>query len=80
MNKGLALLVGYCWTRNIMKLPKADAQSVSIETGIQNSGLALILIFNYFKGAGGMALIAAWWSVWHLISAMVLAFWWKKHK
>lgn len=76
----LALLVGYGWTRNIMKLPKTDAQSVSIETGIQNSGLALILIFNYFKGAGGMALIAAWWSVWHLISAMVLAFWWKKHK
>jgi BASS family bile acid:Na+ symporter len=80
IHNGLALIMGYYWTKNIMKLPERDAQSVSIETGIQNSGLALILIFNYFDGTGGMALIAAWWSIWHLISALGIAFWWKSKK
>ncbi len=74
----LALLIGFSWTRYLIKLPAVDAQTISIETGIQNSGLALILIFNYFSGIGGMALIAAWWSVWHLLSAIGLAFIWKK--
>jgi len=74
----LALLIGFSWTRYLIKLPAVDAQTISIETGIQNSGLALILIFNYFNGTGGMALIAAWWSVWHLLSALGLAFIWKK--
>ncbi len=80
VHNGLALWIGYSWTKHVMKLPEADAQSVSIETGIQNSGLALILIFNYFNGAGSMALIAAWWSVWHLISALTLAFWWNRRR
>lgn len=80
VHNGLALWIGYSWTKHVMKLPEADAQSVSIETGIQNSGLALILIFNYFNGAGGMALIAAWWSVWHLISALTLAFLWNRRR
>ena len=45
-----------------------DARTISIETGIQNSGLALILIFNFFNGNGGMALIAAGgvYGIWFL--------------
>ena len=58
-------------------LPQADARAISIETGIQNSGLALILIFNFFNGLGGMAMIAAFWGVWHLISAFTVAMWWQ---
>jgi len=78
IHNGLALLIGYIWPRKIMKLPVNDCRTISIETGIQNSGLALILIFNFFDGNGGMALIAAWWSIWHLISALGLAWWWRK--
>lgn len=77
IHNGLALAVGYFFSSSIMKLPTDDAKAISIETGIQNSGLALILIFNFFDGMGGMALIAAWWSVWHLISSLALAIWWK---
>lgn len=77
IHNGLALTVGYFFSKSIMKLPFNDAKAISIETGIQNSGLALILIFNFFDGMGGMALIAAWWSVWHLISSLALAIWWK---
>jgi len=60
------------------KLPLADVKTITIETGIQNSGLALVLIFTYFEGLGGMAILTAWWGIWHLISGMTLASLWKK--
>lgn len=60
------------------KLPLADVKTITIETGIQNSGLGLVLIFTYFEGLGGMAIITAWWGIWHLISGMILASLWKK--
>lgn len=77
-HNGLALWVGYFWSAKILRLPVKDAQAISIETGIQNSGLALILIFNFCGSYGGMALIAAWWSIWHLISASGLAYIWRR--
>lgn len=55
------------------KLPIQDVKTVTIETGIQNSGLGLVLTFSFFSGLGGMALITAWWGIWHLISGIVLA-------
>ncbi|KAB2866427.1 MAG: bile acid:sodium symporter family protein [Bacteroidales bacterium] len=59
----------------IAKVARADRRTISIETGIQNSGLALILIFNpkLFDGNGGMAFMAAWWGIWQMISGLVLA-------
>lgn len=78
VHNGLALALGY-YISILLGRGKQDARTISIETGIQNSGLALILIFNFFNGNGGMALIAAWWSVWHLISSFVLALYWKNH-
>ena len=58
----------------VAKVPKADRRSLSIETGIQNSGLALILIFNIFHGNGGMAFMAAWWGIWQMVSGLAIAF------
>jgi bile acid:Na+ symporter, BASS family len=55
-------------------VPRADRRTLSIETGIQNSGLALILIFNLFSANGGMAFMAAWWGIWQMISGLFLAF------
>ncbi|MBK8055026.1 MAG: bile acid:sodium symporter family protein [Saprospiraceae bacterium] len=80
IHNGLALFLGYHFSRSLLGLPVQDARAISIETGIQNSGLALILIFNFFEGQGGMALIAAWWSIWHLISAFVIALIWSRKK
>ncbi len=71
-----ALTVGYQWAR-FLGLPIPDARAISIETGIQNSGLGLVIIFSFFEGLGGMALIAAWWGIWHLISAFILARFWR---
>ena len=50
-----------------------DNRTISIETGIQNSGLGLVLIFSYFDGNGGMALITAWWGIWHIISGIAIS-------
>src|SRR6056297_183145 len=74
IHNALALLTGFSIS-SLFKVPRADRRSISIETGIQNSGLALVLIFNpnLFDGLGGMAYIAAWWGIWHIISGLLIA-------
>lgn len=54
-------------------LSQFDRRAVTIETGIQNSGLGLVLIFGFFGGLGGMAIVAAFWGIWHAISGLALA-------
>lgn len=53
--------------------PVENCRSISIETGIQNSGLGLILIFTFFGGQGEMALVAAWWGIWHILAGAAVA-------
>jgi bile acid:Na+ symporter, BASS family len=78
IHNGLALITGF-WFARLNRLPRQDVRAISIETGIQNSGLGLILVFNFFEGIGGMAMIAAWWGIWHLISGFCLAAWWSRN-
>lgn len=75
----IALSAGFL-TGKISGLPLPDVKTLTIETGIQNSGLGLVLIFTYFEGLGGMAIITALWGIWHLISGMTIASLWKLHK
>lgn len=72
----IALSAGFL-TGKLGGLPIADIKTLTIETGIQNSGLGLVLIFTYFEGLGGMAIITALWGIWHLISGMTIASLWK---
>jgi len=58
------------------RMVQADRRALTIEIGIQNSGLGLVLIFTFFDGIGGAALIAAWWGVWHLIAGLSIAGMW----
>lgn len=60
----------------LLGLSQRDVRSITIETGIQNSGLGLLLIFTFFDGLGGMALLAAFWGIWHLVSGLILAGYW----
>lgn len=73
----VALFIGYSmgW---VTGLPEKDRRTLCIETGIQNSGLGLVLIFNFFDGLGGMAFIAAWWGIWHMVSGFTMAFFFTK--
>lgn len=77
IHNGMALATGYgmAWA---VGLPERDRRAVCIECGIQNSGLGLILIFNFFNGLGGMALIAAWWGIWHIVAGLSLATYWSR--
>lgn len=75
----LALTTGFTLA-SIFGLPKRDRRTLSIETGIQNSGIALVLIFNpnLFDGLGGMAFIAAWWGIWHILAGLGIASIWSR--
>lgn len=77
IHNGLSLLMGYAFAK-WNHLSESDARAVAIETGIQNTGLGLVLVFNFFGGLGGMAMILAWWGVWHLLSGFVLAWFWAR--
>lgn len=72
VHNALAFSGGYAMAR-LASLAPRDQRAVMIETGIQNSGLGLVLIFGFFGGLGGMALVAALWGVWHAISGLALA-------
>ena len=73
IHNALALNLGY-WTGRVCGLSEFDNRAVSIEVGIQNSGLGLVLVFNFFNGLGGMAILVAWWGIWHIIAGLVAAF------
>ena len=80
----LALGIGF-GTSTLLKLPYKDRRTITIETGIQNSGLGLVLLLNpnifpevgAWANNGGMLVITAWWGVWHIISGLTLAFAWR---
>lgn len=77
LHNALALSIGYGAGR-FMRLAAGDTRAVTIEVGIQNSALGLILIFNFFDGLGGMAIIAAWWGIWHIIAGLAVSLYWSR--
>jgi BASS family bile acid:Na+ symporter len=77
LHNTLAIILGFLVAK-AGKLGFANQKTLAIETGIQNSGLGLILIFRFFDGMGGMALVAAWYGIWHLISGLTLSLIWSK--
>jgi BASS family bile acid:Na+ symporter len=82
IHNALGLFTGWSFAR-LMKRPLRDIRTIALETGVQNSGLGLILIFNpkIFPpnlDLGGMAFIAAWWGIWHIASGLILAGIWSR--
>lgn len=73
----MALLLGYGMAR-LCRLAESDRRAVTLEVGIQNSGLGLVILFTFFPDAGGMLLITAFWGVWHLVSGLTLAQFWAR--
>jgi BASS family bile acid:Na+ symporter len=74
LHNASAFFIGWL-AGKVTRLDRRDTKTISIETGIQNSGLGLILIFNpaLFNGSGGMAFVAAWWGIWHIIAGFAVA-------
>ena len=81
LHNACALATGYFGGR-IAKLPIKDCRSLTVEIGIQNSGLGLVLLFNpvifppeiWHQHYGGMLLITAWWGIWHIVAGLTVAF------
>jgi BASS family bile acid:Na+ symporter len=79
LHNGTALCTGY-YGATVAKLPRIDRRSITIEVGIQNSGLGLALLLNphifdpeVWNHNGGMVVIVALWGVWHIISGLSIA-------
>lgn len=75
LHNALALGIGFAlgkWS----KIGAASVRTLTIETGIQNSGLGLLLIFTFFEGLGGMAIITAFWGIWHLVTGLIIGWIW----
>lgn len=72
LHNALAISVGY-FSAKLFRRPEADRRAIAIEVGIQNSGLGLVLVFNFFAGLGGMAIVVAWWGIWHIIAGLSVA-------
>lgn len=69
------LLIGYLAAR-LFKFDVVDQKALSIEVGMQNSGLGSTLAVAYFAPIA--AVPSALFSVWHNISGPILATWWGK--
>ena len=71
----LAFILGF-YTAKAFGLNEKDTKTIAMETGIQNGGLGLLLIFGFFDGLGGIALLVAFWGIWDIYSGMALATYW----
>ena len=82
IHNGLGLLTGYS-IASMFKLSDRNRRTLTIETGIHNSGLGLLLLFNpkifpYHLQIGGMIFVVAWWGIWHIVSGLTLATYWSR--
>lgn len=84
VHNGVAFLSGY-GIAALFRQPDKNRRTLTIETGIQNSGLGLVLllnpgIFSPDLAIGGMLFVTAWWGIWHIISGLSLSFYWSHKK
>ena len=77
LQNALALSTGF-FLGKLAGLDVATCRALAVEVGIQNSGLGLILVFNFFGGLGGMAVICGWWGIWHILAGLALTFTWSQ--
>lgn len=67
----LAFLLGY----GFAKIGQADGpatRSITIEVGIQNVGLAIVILITQLDGLGGAAAVAGLWGTWHIIAGALI--------
>ncbi|MDN3426458.1 bile acid:sodium symporter family protein [Microbacterium sp. APC 3898] len=75
LHNGFGLLLGYL-TAMAMGLNETDRRAISLEVGMQNSGLGVALATAHFSPLA--ALPSVWGAIWHNISGPILATIWSK--
>jgi len=64
---GLGAATGF-----VLRADAASRRALIFELGIQNSGLAIVILVGQLHGLGGAAAIAATWGVWHLVAGSII--------
>ncbi len=77
LQNGLGLGLGYAASL-LAKLAVADRRAVVVESGMQNSGLALGIIAAQFGSDLAMVAVAGLWGIWHIVSGGALALLWRR--
>lgn len=78
IHDGVALAIGYT-TATVGGLGTRERKAMTFEVGIRNAGLGLGLVFTFFGGLGGMAIVAGWWGIWDIIVGLAVAALWRRH-
>lgn len=77
LHDALALATGYGCAL-LFRVPDYDRRAITFEVGIRNAGLGLVLVFSFFGGLGGMAVVAGVWGFWDIIAGLLLASLWAR--
>ncbi|WP_402465952.1 bile acid:sodium symporter family protein [Isoptericola aurantiacus] len=77
LHDAAALGLGYLAGR-AGRLGTRELKAVTFEVGIRNAALGLGLVFAFFGGIGGMAVVAGWWGIWDIIAGLTLATVWAR--
>jgi len=72
LHNAAALLLGFLAGKTA-GMSVRDTKAITIEVGMQNSSLAIAIVFTQFNGEAGMALISAFWGTWHIVSGLIIA-------
>lgn len=78
IHDAVALAIGWT-TAAVGGLGTRERKAMTFEVGIRNAGLGLGLIFTFFGGLGGMAIVAGWWGIWDIVAGLVVAALWARH-
>ncbi|MFC6439921.1 bile acid:sodium symporter family protein [Bowmanella sp. JS7-9] len=79
LHNAMALGIGRLCAK-VARVGDKDARAITLEVGIQNSGLGLGIIFTFFSDLQGMAIVAAAWGIWHLVSGLALSHYWSRRE
>jgi len=71
LHNAVSYLSGFCLGR-MVKADTASIRALTIEIGIQNSGLGIVIIMSQFGGVGAAAAVAGLWGIWHILAGMML--------
>ena len=64
---GLGALTGL-----VLRADGSSRRTLVFELGLQNSGLAIVILIGQLDGVAGAAAVAAAWGVWHLVAGSII--------
>lgn len=77
IHDAVAFAIGYT-TAAVGGMGTRERKAITFEVGVRNAGLGLGIVFSFFGGLGGMAIVAGWWGIWDIIAGLVVATLWAR--